>query len=120
MLEMRQNSQLIELNGPAAQCRREASGERSSSKGCECSTCWTGDPFGSSGMSSVQLLAVVGLLEVLELRNIFHKLRWGESRMAEVEEWLRSTIVFSAWLALIDESYVNELKLWLELSVICL
>ena len=31
--------------------------------------------------------------------------------MAEVEEWLRFTDVFSAWLALIDESYVNELKL---------
>ena len=35
----------------------------------------------------------------------------GKSRMAEVEEWLRFTDVFSAWLALIDESYVNELKL---------
>ena len=31
--------------------------------------------------------------------------------MAEVEEWLRFTDVFSAWLALIDKSYVNELKL---------
>ena len=31
--------------------------------------------------------------------------------MVEVEEWLRFTDVFSAWLALIDESYVNELKL---------
>ena len=31
--------------------------------------------------------------------------------MAEVEEWLRFTDVFSAWLALIDESYVDELKL---------
>ena len=28
-----------------------------------------------------------------------------------MEEWLRFTDVFSAWLALIDESYVNELKL---------
>ena len=31
--------------------------------------------------------------------------------MAEVEEWLRFIDVFSAWLALIDESYVNKLKL---------
>ena len=31
--------------------------------------------------------------------------------MVEVEEWLRFTNVFNAWLALIDESYVNELKL---------
>ena len=37
--------------------------------------------------------------------------KMGKSRMAEVEEWLRFTDVFSAWLALIDESYVNKLKM---------
>ena len=52
--------------------------------------------------------------QAIEPRNIYRrfpsstKVRWG---MAEVEEWLRFTDVFSAWLALIDESYVNELKL---------
>ena len=35
----------------------------------------------------------------------------GEEEAARVEEWLRFTDVFSAWLALINESYVNELKL---------
>ena len=35
----------------------------------------------------------------------------GKSRMKEVEEWHRFVEVYSSWLALIDEAYVNEFRL---------
>ena len=95
MLEMmRQNSRLIELMDrrlSAEEKRREE--EEAARKAANVPLVGpVGDPFGSSGMSSSSAapsLSAVGLLEVLERRNIFHRFlsltiaRWVKA------EWLK-------------------------------
>ena len=77
-----------------------------------------GDPFavGSSSSMGLPCAPSSGFTGnraekyLLQIPILDHS-KMGKSRMVEVGEWLRFTDVFSAWLALIDESYVNELKL---------
>ena len=116
MLEMmRQNSRLIELMDRrlnAEEKRREE--EEAARKAANV-------PFGSSGMSSSSAAPAFAVgsgftggnraEKYLPQIPILDHSKMGKGRMAEVEEWLRFTDVFSAWLALIDERYVNELKL---------
>ena len=124
MLEMmRQNSRLIELMDrrlSAEEKRREE--EEAARKAANVPLVGpVGDPFGSSGMSSSSAAPAFAVgsgftggnraEKYLPQIPILDHSKMGKSRMAEVEEWLRFTDVFSAWLALIDESYVNELKL---------
>ena len=124
MLEMiRQNSRLIELMDRrlnAEEKRREE--EEAARKAANVPLVGpVGDPFGSSGMSSSSAAPAFAVgsgftggnraEKYLPQIPILDHSKMGKSRMAEVEEWLRFTDVFSAWLALIDESYVNELKL---------
>ena len=121
MMEMmRQNSRLIELMDrrlTAEEKRREE--EEAARKAA--TTPYVGpigDPFAVGSSSSMGLPSAPSsgftgnrAEKYLPQIPILDHSKMGKSRMVEVEEWLRFTDVFSAWLALIDESYVNELKL---------
>ena len=122
MLEiMRQNSRLIELVDRRLSTE-ETGGRRSAARKAANVPLVgpVGDPFGSRMSSSLAAPAFAvssGFTggnraeKYLPQIPILDHSKMGKSRMAEVEEWLRFTDVFSAWLALIAESYVNELKL---------
>ena len=122
MLEMmRQNSRLIELVDQRLEEKRREEEEAARKAANVPLVGPVGDPFGSSGMSSSSAAPAFAVGNgftggnraekyLLQIPILDHS-KMGKSRMAEVEECLRFTDVFSAWLALIDESYVNELKL---------
>ena len=121
--KLKQNSRLIELMDRRLSAEEKRREEEEAARRLRMFHSFgpVGDPFGSSGMSSSSAAPAFAVgsgfaggnraEKYLPQIPILDYSKMGKSRMAEVEEWLRFTDVFSAWLALIDESYVNELKL---------